>query len=185
MDEVPGGHRAGLSRRDLIKRGAIAGGLVWTAPVILSITDKAAAMHGSPGECDPGKYYAAKLDGGTSTATCTSVPNNSQDCSAVTAYLGQVPSGNNGSSGACSQLTRTTTTYNGFAAIQVTVPSSCKILGACAKYGNSDPCAVTPVDDHTVYFFLKSGANPPGQCGGTSTDTGTGLSHYELVWCCS
>src|SRR5437667_5780596 len=34
----------GLSRRDLIKRSAIAGAVAWTAPVLLSMGDKAGAQ---------------------------------------------------------------------------------------------------------------------------------------------
>jgi hypothetical protein len=39
-DEV----RKGLTRRDLLKRGAIAGGLAWSAPVIMSIRTPAYAQ---------------------------------------------------------------------------------------------------------------------------------------------
>jgi hypothetical protein len=35
--------RSGISRRDLIRRGAIVGGAVWVAPVIQSITSRAMA----------------------------------------------------------------------------------------------------------------------------------------------
>jgi hypothetical protein len=36
-------HRLGMTRRDLIRKGAIVGGLVWSAPVIQSITTPASA----------------------------------------------------------------------------------------------------------------------------------------------
>jgi hypothetical protein len=39
--------RPGLSRRDVIKRGAVAGGIIWAAPVVESFTNAAFAT-GSP-----------------------------------------------------------------------------------------------------------------------------------------
>jgi hypothetical protein len=41
--------RSGISRRDLIRRGAIVGGAVWVAPVIQSLTSR--AMAGSNFYC--------------------------------------------------------------------------------------------------------------------------------------
>jgi hypothetical protein len=179
--------RAGIDRRELIKRGAIAGGLIWTAPVVMSLSDKAAGqtLGGSPCTCDPGKYWVAKLDGADASATCTSVPDNSQDCASVTQWLDEAGAAHNGTAAACAQLTRTNTSFNGWGVVEVTVPVGCKIVGACAKYGGQDPCSVAPVNDRTVRFFLKSGNNPVGQCGGAGGgDGGTGLSHYEVAWCC-
>jgi hypothetical protein len=40
--------RGGIDRRDLIKRAAVMGGLVWTAPVIQSLASPAFAQGGSP-----------------------------------------------------------------------------------------------------------------------------------------
>lgn len=181
----------GLSRRDLIKRAAIAGGIVWAAPVVMSIDHRAGAqtLGGSPCVCDGGKYWAAKIDSGDANpAKCTSVPNNNQDCSAVTDWLGTPPNkvgpSNNGTTAACSQLTLTDTTYNGKQVVRVTVPDGCKILGACAKYGGANPCAVAPINDQTVVFYKNLNDNPFGQCGSTGAGGGTGLSHYELAWCC-
>ena len=49
-----GGHRDELSRRDLIRRAAVAGTLAWTAPIVLgSLTD--AAFAATPSGCTP--YY--------------------------------------------------------------------------------------------------------------------------------
>src|SRR6266513_1942226 len=43
------GHRD--SRRDFIKKGAVAGGLVWAAPAVLAINKAAAQVGGSPAPC--------------------------------------------------------------------------------------------------------------------------------------
>jgi hypothetical protein len=44
MPEHEQAHPAALSRRDLLKRGAVVGGLMWTAPVVLSIRTPAYAQ---------------------------------------------------------------------------------------------------------------------------------------------
>lgn len=44
MPEPEGMTSRGLSRRDLLKRGAVVGGLMWTAPVIQSIRTPAYAQ---------------------------------------------------------------------------------------------------------------------------------------------
>jgi len=43
---------AGLSRRDLIKRGAVVGGVVWAAPVVQSLSSPAFAGTPGGGECE-------------------------------------------------------------------------------------------------------------------------------------
>jgi len=40
----PGEVRKGITRRDMLRRGAVVGGLLWTAPVIQSITSPAYAV---------------------------------------------------------------------------------------------------------------------------------------------
>ena len=55
--------RGGTTRRDLILKGAVAGALVWAAPVITSVMPVAAAASGPPSHscCD-----CVCNDGGTS-----------------------------------------------------------------------------------------------------------------------
>jgi len=69
---------AGLSRRDLIKRGAVVGGVVWAAPVVQSLTSPAFAGTPGGGECE--NFFRFKFnvvdgvaipDDGTSTPDCT------------------------------------------------------------------------------------------------------------------
>ena len=54
----------GLSRRDLIKRGVIAGGLAWTAPVLVQSMTSPAGAQTSP----------APPDTTTTTSTTTAPP---------------------------------------------------------------------------------------------------------------
>lgn len=42
---------SGMSRRDLLKKGAVAGGIVWTAPVVLGGVAGAQVGTGSPNPC--------------------------------------------------------------------------------------------------------------------------------------
>lgn len=48
----------GVSRRDLLKKGAVAGGIVWTAPLIMSDVAGAQTSAGSPAGCTT--FYRAK-----------------------------------------------------------------------------------------------------------------------------
>ena len=53
--------RRGLTRRDLLRKSAVAGGIVWTAPVVMSFSSTAGAAEGSPpptGVCRPGSTLA-------------------------------------------------------------------------------------------------------------------------------
>ncbi len=49
-DEIrnEGATPSGISRRDVLKRGAIIGGALWAAPTIQSLTNAASAQTGSP-----------------------------------------------------------------------------------------------------------------------------------------
>ncbi|HET6874732.1 MAG TPA: hypothetical protein VFH70_08140, partial [Acidimicrobiales bacterium] len=82
--------KSGISRRDLIKKGAVAGAVFWSVPVIESITSRAAAQSG----CVTfnaswiyviwkynGVYYYTGYSKGDSGSTCTaaSYPNSKPD----------------------------------------------------------------------------------------------------------
>ena len=89
--------RGGLSRRDIIKRGAIAGGVAWTAPLLIeSIASPAGAISGGinlnggisyaimvycVGACNPdgSNLRATQIDGGT----CVGGNNGSNDTAGV------------------------------------------------------------------------------------------------------
>jgi hypothetical protein len=66
----------GLSRRDLIKRGAVVGGIVWAAPVIDSFASKAFAGSRPPGSF-PCSYalIVFTINGGSPVAVKLNDPN--------------------------------------------------------------------------------------------------------------
>lgn len=71
VEEVTGGSRPGLSRRSLIKRGAVAGGIIWTTPMIIQSAAAAQTAGCSPLQCET--YYSGKYDDGgpVGTDACT------------------------------------------------------------------------------------------------------------------
>ena len=80
--------RSGLSRREIIKRGAIAGGIAWTAPVLVGSVTPVGAQVGSPSGGYPcsyitvvytfnGQTYAVKFN--KNAAVCDGVNSTSND----------------------------------------------------------------------------------------------------------
>jgi hypothetical protein len=70
---------SGLSRRDLIKRGAIMGGVVWAAPAVTSMASPAFASSPPPNGCTD--KYRFKIDYGMDSFDTPSSPSNgNQDC---------------------------------------------------------------------------------------------------------
>jgi hypothetical protein len=67
MPEPEEARRKALSRRDLLKRGAVAGAVAWTAPVVLSMRTPAFAQ-GSP----PIRTCCQCVTGGPSNEPCES-----------------------------------------------------------------------------------------------------------------
>lgn len=65
----------GVSRRDLLKKGAVAGGIVWAAPVVLSDVAGADTNVGTPSLCTA--WYSLKFEtpnGPSSLASATCIP---------------------------------------------------------------------------------------------------------------
>jgi hypothetical protein len=70
-----GAVRQGISRRDLLRRGAVVGGVLWAAPVIQSLRSPAFAASPVTSTCclcvkQPGKAQACAFDDFT-CASCT------------------------------------------------------------------------------------------------------------------
>jgi hypothetical protein len=59
---------SGISRRDLIKRSAIAGGIVWVAPAVLAQPAAAATTYLGCTNCPTGRLYFLRQ---TNTGECT------------------------------------------------------------------------------------------------------------------
>lgn len=126
----------GVSRRDLLRRGAIVGGLVWAAPVIQSIRSPAFAQVSPIRRC-----YAIKWDpvdgceDADGTVFCITEPPNQQ-------------------TGGCDQGVTFTSDTNWTA----TLPAGCELIQGCSKCAE-DLCncgaVATPNPDGTttVTFF--------------------------------
>jgi hypothetical protein len=62
----PGETQKGLTRRDLLKRGAVAGAIVWSAPIVLSIRTPAyAATFHACCQCNDAFPWPALVNGVT------------------------------------------------------------------------------------------------------------------------
>lgn len=103
----PGG--LGISRRSLIKRGAIVGGTVlWAAPVVQSFTSPAGAVEGSPAcSCvlivtiGPNQYSCTLEPNscacfcccqfGANCANCNSAQHNNDPCAVPAVFTGCTP----------------------------------------------------------------------------------------------
>jgi hypothetical protein len=168
--------RAGLSRREIIKRSAVAGGLVWTAPVVI---DSLASPAGALSVC-------------TSTACSTTTPShsctwygfrivaNATSCSAFGGNLDKCPNVDNFWSTLTNPSNGFTTvsgcppgtviTSSSVSNITFTLPSNCNVAIGTVFAGN-DCC----------YF----GAPAAGSCT-TSVGmcAGHGISHVDVIVCC-
>lgn len=69
MHQDSGGETAGLSRRDMLKRSVVVGGLAWVAPTVLSSPVGASAVS-----CPAGQRYAIKHNNGPHGAASCEVP---------------------------------------------------------------------------------------------------------------
>lgn len=82
MEEETSLAASGITRRDIIKAGAVVGGAVWVAPVIDSFVSRAAAGSVPPGSGPPGTCTGCViLNPSTAPPTC----GDSIFCSCVTA----------------------------------------------------------------------------------------------------
>lgn len=74
---------AGISRRDLIKKSVVVGGLVWVAPTV--VASPAGAGGNQPcGHCPAGTVFGIKHDVGTPGCTTPGAnPNGGGNCSAI------------------------------------------------------------------------------------------------------
>lgn len=166
----------GVSRRDLLKKGAVAGGIVWAAPLVLS-SPAGASYVGSDSECT--HFYYGKFDTNETAETITP--------------------------GTCQGSTNGSTCYAPGGAGYVenrTYGSACATVIAVSgrtltlsKYLNNDP---TQPEIRAVEGFTKGGTvcGDAGASGvtqnssdGTWTITfprrspGGGFSHVEFAFC--
>ena len=129
---------SGLSRRDLIKRGAIMGGVVWAAPAVTSMASPAFASSPPPNGCTD--KFRFKIDyGQTSFSTPSSPSNGEQDC--LPDDWANVPGaiGSDGSiPGHAGGKITVQWDYNGSnKCALITLPPGCLLLDGDAKAGST------------------------------------------------
>ena len=106
-------NEGGISRRSLIKRGAVTGGTVlWAAPVVQSFTNAVGAQAGTP-KCDP---VACVTLGFGFVLRCT--PSTTDDANCLCCC--------SGFTGACSGCSHAATACNGISLDCAVVP-----VGSC------------------------------------------------------
>jgi len=154
----------GLTRRDLIKRGAVAGGLVWTAPLILESAAAATTAGCSP--CDCVTFYSGKWD--TSAANlCSAVLSNPS----TAGPNGIDPTCGNASGGPSAYQPGTLSTLQvvscSTTSITFRVRCSGHIYGVKVKGGSS--CTETTGGVCTTELTVRIPSN---------------LSHIVVYWCC-
>jgi hypothetical protein len=157
----------GVSRREILKRAAIAGGVAWAAPVIQSITTPAFAQV-SP-FCTG--CFAVKVD---DTGACED-QNGTTFCPRCTLPTAQTPGG-------CGCGFRVDMEpcdpETGTGPWTVTLPAGCTFHGGFSKCGGPQDQLCEPARDNgdgTVTFFPCQ--DPPGnpKC----------ISHIEFCFCCT
>jgi hypothetical protein len=159
----------GVTRREILKRAAIAGGVAWAAPAIKSITTPAFAQ--TTPQCIAGCFWV-KLDengvcddaGSRFCPDCTGafpVPRSPGGCPCVENAVTMQP---------CSDPATGTWT--------LTLPPNCTFHGGYSKCGGPQDQLCEPAIDNgdgTVTFL--SCKDPPGadKC----------ISHIEFCYCCT
>jgi hypothetical protein len=163
MGEAEG--KRGLSRRDLIKRSAVVGGVAWAAPTVLSSLSSPAAAHTAT--CCTGPNVFRLKSGAGCTSCDTGVGAN--DC--LTTFGANCCLFNNGVTLACTTTTHTWTLAAGIQFCQgaAKVGQNCA-LGSCL----TGPANVS----HTHNANGTTTVTITGSAG-----SGCGLSHSEIVVC--
>ena len=130
---------SGLSRRDLIKRGAVVGGVVWAAPVVSSMANPAfASSPPPPGDCTD-KYRFQVDYGETDFKAPTNPANGNQDClpDGWAGVAGSVGADGSIPGHAGGNIT-VEWDFNGLErCAKITLPAGCILLDGDAKAGSS------------------------------------------------
>jgi hypothetical protein len=163
MPEQQDRGRRGLTRRDLIKRGAVAGGVIWAAPVIESLVSPAYAF----GSCPAGqtlKRLDFKLLGGGPTCQTNALSTSCNLLSSAT-Y-----------STACSDVTVTGTAPAGCttACTSLSIALNCaghlvQVEGEC-KSGGTTTCVTGTITSPTAATI---------SCGAAGA-----FQNVSIVYCC-
>lgn len=161
----------GVSRRDLIRRGAVAAGVAWTAPMILQ-SAAAAGTQCSPCECT--KAYAVKWNTSLANA-CAEIAGAPDDPgpNGIDPTCGNVPGGPASYIKADAAIVAATLNVDScvVGANSGTVTFSLKCNGHFYGYGikGGRDCTITSGDECTTSVTLTLPSN---------------LSHLVLYYCC-
>lgn len=153
-----------LGRRDLLKKGAVAGGMVWAAPVVFA-SSASAAGTGACLDCLDGNLYGIKNDSAT-TKNFTSIPAGGNGATCVEAPAGL-------KSGTCWDGKGVSWALGEDNCHIYTLSPALSFCEAAAKGDNAsgDPCAESSVSTST------SGSNT------IVTVCHPTLSHSEIIFC--
>jgi hypothetical protein len=167
--EAAGG---GLSRRDVIRRGAVAGGtLLWATPVIQSLGGVAHAQ-GSPGPGGECVYYAIHLDadGGCNDVAGSSSPGSTDCVSGGASHFGEAVAGGCDFFDSAVRTDDTWTVY----LKPVVEASSVQGFSKCGESGCEPAVATDGTSRDTVVFF-ECPSGPKGQ--------DQDISNVQIVFC--
>ena len=171
--------RRGLTRRDLLRKSAVAGGIVWTAPVVQTFAaPRAFAQEGSPpphGDCTPGttvavayvKYNVSEdewetIGGRLGSGRCLDP---SDFCQSASEHMVGVFE---------EQAAVVTAGEEGDERVCITIPDDCTLIAAAAAKEGVAGCDFTPDggDGFRTVCFEKEGP-------------GGGVSYVEIgAECC-
>lgn len=156
-----------IDRRSLLKKGAVVGGLAWTAPVVFASAASAAGIGACP-DCLDGNLYGIKNDSANSKAF-TGIPAGGNEATCVDAPAGL----KDGSCWDGKGVTWARVTTGGVNCHEYTLSPALSFCDAAAKGDNAsgDPCA-----ESTVTVTEQGGNTIVRVCHPT-------LSHSEIIFC--
>lgn len=167
--------QSGLSRREVLKRGAALGGsLIWAAPTVQAIGMSPAFAQDASPRCNV--YYAVKIDP-TAEGGCEDIyaqrggPGKCLDVVGTASGAGFTVS-----PGGCGRIAGMNTAGDDWT---VTLAAGCQLWDDAVgiKTGGGSACLGSPTWDYdaatrTITFFTPGGP-------------GSGISHVEFIFCCS
>jgi hypothetical protein len=171
--------RRGLDRRALIKRAAVTGAIVWTAPVVLdSMVSPAGAFSGTPCSsvtCDTAKpsktctWYAFRIIPGSTD--CGTIGGGGSTCAAITSALAALAAAGINPEEKCPPGTKVTSSTS--TTVTFTLGPGCN-LAVASDFAGGDCCDSGP-----------GGGTGGGSCTFTFGQcNGHNISHVDAIVCC-
>jgi hypothetical protein len=163
---------AGVSRRDLMKKAAVAGGLVWVAPTVLA-SPAFAGASGCPSCTDGanGQLFGIKFQQGSNTCEGPGTnPGGDGNCGAQAGIT-------NFRNGCCLITAGLITKSDSSGGMNFVIAAGLQFCNAFAKCGNT--CFTNDAQKITVTPGANGATNVRIDCDGDQQ----GLSHIELFVC--